>query len=196
MRKKEKEIIDWQSLSKKERRQLKREQKRLRREREARGKRLTKWAFILGMVVFLVGGFFLVKYLKAKRYENAPKIQIRPQTHNFSKISASKGVVKTSFEVKNIGVSPLVISEMETSCECTTAILKNNGQESPVFGMHDNPSDWSASLEPDETAELEVVFDPNFHKDTFGPVTRIVSIFSNDPEKKEEKVTVFANVER
>ena len=191
--------INQQGLSKRERRQLKKEQKRLRRIREIRRKRLVKWGSFLGVIILLVGGFFLFKYAKAKRYENASKIQVTPITHNFGKIPASEGAVEAVFEVKNVGALPLLISGMETSCGCTTAKLKSKDQESntvesPKFGMHNNPTDWSISIEPGITVELAVTFDPNFHKNSFGPVTRTISIFSNDPGKSEEKVTILANV--
>lgn len=187
-------ITGPQSLSKKERRQFKKEQKRLRIIKEGRRKRLVKWGFSLGIIILLAGSFFLFRYVKARRYEKAPKIQVTPTIHNFGKISASEGTAETSFEVKNIGVSPLALSGMETSCGCTTAKLKAGEKESPAFSMHGNPADWSTSLEPGETAELVVVFDPNYHQDIFGPITRTVSLFSNDPWKSKEIITVLANV--
>jgi len=191
--------IDWQNLTKKERRQLKREQKRVRREGAVKKNKLTKWGLVLGLMVILGTGFFMVRYLKAKGYENAPKIQITSALHDFGEISASQGLVETSFEVNNIGDSELIISGMETSCGCTTAKLKtwdkeSNLRESPEFGMHNNPTNWSTSIEPGTTTKLIVTFDPNFHENTFGPVTRTVSVFSNDPGKSEEKVTILANV--
>lgn len=189
-------MTDWQNLSKRERRQLKKEQKRRERVREKRKKRLIKWGIVLGIFVLLAGIFLLFGYLNEKRYENAPKIQVTPQTYNFGKVPASEGKVEITFEVKNVGVVPLTISGMETSCGCTTAKLQIGDKESPEFGMHNNPTDWSTSLESDETAELLVVFDPNFHKDTFGSVTRTVSIFSNDPGRREGKVSIYADVER
>lgn len=184
--------------TKKERRQLKKEQKQLRRERAVRNKWLMKWGFILGASILLGGSFFLFRYVRAKRYENAPKIQLTPITYDFGEIFASQGIVDTSFKVNNVGVSTLVISGLETSCGCTKARLKVKDQdsnivESPEFGMHGNPTDWSANLEPGEEAELVVTFDPNFHKNTFGPVTRTVSIFSNDPWQST-KATIYANV--
>lgn len=187
-------------LTKKERRKLKREQKRLKRKQGAVRERLMKWGSILGVVALLVGGVFIFRYWNQKRFENPPKIQITPKTYNFGKVLASKGTVETSFEVKNVGVSPLIISGMETSCGCTKAKLKIKDQkskirESPEFGMHGNPTNWSTSIEPGETAKLVAIFDPNYHQ-VFGPVTRTVSIFSNDPWKKEEKVTIYADVER
>lgn len=185
---------EWQSLSRGERRRLKREQKRVNKEKEKAKKNLLKWASIFVILVVIGSGFFLVRYINAKRYENASKIKVTPTAHNFGKVQASEGVVETSFEVKNIGTSSLVVSGMETSCGCTTVILKYDGEESPVFGMHNNPTEWSVSLGQDEEAMLVVVFDPNFHKDSFGSITRTISIFSNDPGKNEARVNIYADV--
>lgn len=162
---------------------------------------IAKLLTILGgfvLLVVLVWGWNLIS---AKRYENAPQIQVTPKVYDFGKVPASQGTVETTFEVKNVGVSNLILSGMETSCGCTKAKLKVKSEkskviESPEFGMHGNPTDWSASLEPGETAELVVVFDPNFHQNTAGPVTRTISIFSNDPGRGKETITTYANVQR
>ncbi len=193
--------IDQPVLSKQERRRLKKEQKQLRRLKAIRRKQLTKWGTILAVIILLVGAFSLSKALKAKRYQNKPKIQLTPASYNFDNISASDGVVKTSFEVKNVGVSPFTLTGIVTSCGCTSAKLRTKDQqsntiESPTFGMHNNPTNWSVSLDPNQTAELSIFFDPNFHQNASGPVTRTISIFSNDPGKSEAQLTIYANVQR
>lgn len=182
-------------LSKKERRRLKKEQKRLRGRQEARRSQIAKSLTILGGAILLVGLAWGWNLISAKRYENAPRIQVTPKVYNFGKVIASQGTVETTFEVKNVGVSKLVLSGMETSCGCTTAILEKDGQRGPTFGMHNNPTDWRQELAPQETASLKVIFDPNFHE-TFGPVTRVISIFSSDPGRGEEKITIYADVQR
>lgn len=187
---------DWQNLSRKERRQLKRERKKLEKQKEQRKKTLLRWINFFSVLVIFGGSFFLFRYFKTKRYENAPRIEVNPAAHDFGNVLASDGKVETAFEIKNVGGATLTLSGMETSCGCTTARLKLNGEESPVFSMHNNPTDWSASLEPDKKAELKVVFDPNYHKDAFGSVTRTVSIFSNDTGIKEEKINIYATVQR
>lgn len=187
---------DWQNLTKKERRELKKEEKRQRQEQEAKRGRLAKWGIILGAIAILVGGLFLFKDFSAKKYEGAAKIHVTPTIYDFGKVLAAGGNVEKGFEVRNDGISPLSISGLETSCDCTTAKLKIGDEESPIFGMHNNSSDWSASLEPGKAAELIVIFDPNFHQDASGPITRTVTIFSNDPLKSKETVTVYADIQR
>lgn len=197
----EKDQPDWSTLSKKERRLLKRERKKLEKRRERRKRSRLKWIGLAVVLVSLGGGIFLSQYFNTKRYQDAPKIQVTPKTHNFGQIPASAGKVETAFAVKNTGVATLTLSGLETSCGCTIATLKIKGPdsnitESPEFGMHDNPTNWSANLEPNEEAELVVVFDPDFHQNTSGPVTRTVSIFSNDPGNKEETINISATVQR
>ncbi len=189
------QTTDWHNLSKKERRELKKEQEKLERRQMVKKSRLIKWGSIFGTLIILAVVIFLYQNFQSRRYLNAPKIQVTPLTYSFGRISPANGVVEAHFEVKNVGVLSLVISGAETSCGCTTAILKNNQQESPIFGMHNNPANWSTAIEPGMTGDLVVIFDPNYHKDTFGPITRTVSIFSNDPGEKETKVDIYANVQ-
>ena len=201
MKNNQKTAVDWQNLSKNDRRKLKKEQKKNKKAKELSRKKLVKWGSILGVVI-VVGLVWLgLGQVKEKSYKEAAKIQISPASRNLGQISAALGTVETSFEVKNGGAGKLTISGMESSCGCTTAKLKSKGQESkmvesPEFGMHNNPTDWSIILEVDETAELVVTFDPNFHKNAFGPVTRTVSIFSNDPRNSKKEAVVFINVKK
>lgn len=72
-------------------------------------------------------------------------------------------VVSQTFPIQNQGTQPLLITNVVTSCGCTSA-------------------DLSASLIPaGQRADLVVLFDPDFH-DTSGPVTRLVWLETNDPD--------------
>ena len=61
--------------------------------------------------------------------------------------------------------------------------MEGHGQE--------NPTDWEVAIKPGDTAVLQVYYDPTVHPDLIGPVTRTVSVFSNDPVEFETKVTIF-----
>lgn len=184
--------IDWQALPKKERRRLKRELEKLEQAQEKGKSKLIKWGFLLGTIVILVGGFFLFSFWEKKRFENAPRLEMVPATFDFGKVSPKEGKKETSFTIKNSGVSPLTLLGAKTSCDCTTAQFKIGESQSPIFGMHDSPN-WSATLKPGEKAEMEVYYDPAVHP-VLGPITRTVSIFSNDPTTPEKKITVYAEV--
>lgn len=183
--------IDWQSLPKRERRRLKKELERERKAAEQRKKKFLKWVVVLGTIIFLAGGFFLFRFFQEKRFANAPRLEVSPATFDFGKVSL-KEKKQTSFTVKNSGASSLTLSGARTSCDCTTAQFKIGESQSPIFGMHEPPS-WSVTLKVGETGELVVFYDPAVHPEV-GSITRVVSIFSNDPRGKEKKVTVYAEV--
>jgi hypothetical protein len=90
----------------------------------------------------------------------------------------------------------LRIFDMETSCSCTTASVVYNGIEGPYFNMRDhgtNPKDWSVEINPGDSAQLKVLYDPRVHPDARGAVTRIVTLFTNDPRKGVEEVYAQLN---
>lgn len=127
--------------------------------------------------------------LIAEAPADRPILELTPESIDVGEISMAKGEVERVYQVKNTGQTNLIIIGMESSCMCTSAILRNNGQESPVFGMHDNPTDWSTTIVPGGEAELVVTFDPNAHgPDAVGVITRTVSIQSNDVIDSAKKV--------
>lgn len=133
--------------------------------------------------------------LIAEAPEDRPIISIEPESIDLGKVSMAQGEVKTIFKVKNIGQTDLKLSGMETSCMCTTVILRKDGRESPIFGMHDNPTDWSETLAPGEEAELTATFDPAYHgPEGTGAVTRTITVFSDDPIDFSKKVQFDATV--
>ncbi len=125
-----------------------------------------------------------------------PKMSIEPTLYDFGDVSFAGGVVKTVMTIKNEGDSDLVINEMDTSCGCTSASITKDGVEGPVYGMKmhgKNPVGWSVTLKPGEMALLNVYYDPTVHPDLRGPVTRSVSVFSNDPVEFQKDVRIEVN---
>lgn len=121
------------------------------------------------------------------------ELSISPSSYDFGSVSQKEGVVSTSFTVKNIGTSDLVIDDMLSSCGCTSARLVVDGKEGPKFGMHNNPKNWSATIKPGESTELNVYYDPDVHKDFRGTATRDITVFSNDSKNSETKVRIKLN---
>lgn len=146
---------------------------------------------IVGTVAYNAGG--------EQSDSGTPKIEIVDSQYDFGDIKIDGGVVKHSFEIGNNGDADLKLSNISTSCMCTTAVLEVDGEKSPEFGMHKNPAFWSKKLAPGQTASLEATFDPMAHGlDAIGPVTRGITMYSNDGGGKDVK-TVFmftANVIR
>ncbi|MDP2684335.1 MAG: DUF1573 domain-containing protein [bacterium] len=118
------------------------------------------------------------------------EISISPSKFDFNQVSQKNGVVNTSFTVENSGTADLIIDDMESSCMCTSAAIVVDGKEGPKFGMHNNPTNWSATIKPGESAELIVYYDPNVHQDFRGRATREVIISSNADNNSTEKVTI------
>ncbi len=187
---------DLMHLSKGERRRLKRQRKKERREKERTEKKRNKTKNMLKIlipviIVIGVAGFFL-----SSSFAETPRIQVMPGYHDFGDVPAGGSVVSALMDVTNVGKGDLIMSNMDSSCGCTSASMIVDGKEGPRFSMSahgTNPIDWSVTLKPGQTAKLKVYYDPSVHSDQRGPVTRYITIFSNDLLNSQMKVTIEAN---
>lgn len=170
-------------------RELEKELLRRRPRRAFTPSKSKKVAIGLVVIIILLASLGLVSlwYLSLDR----PEIEVNPSSYDFGNIQ--REVVSKTFEIRNSGKAELKLTQVSTSCGCTTAVVKARGIVSPVFGLHNNPKDWSIVLLPGETAALEVTYDAELHPDT-GLVHRVVYIKSNDPMKPEAQVDIWANV--
>ena len=108
-------------------------------------------------------------------------------------VSLQGGVVDTTIPLVNIGEGTLRISSMETSCGCTSASIINNGVEGPAFGMKGHgptPTSWHTDINSGEQAVLKIYYNPAVHPDLRGPVTRTITIYSDDPESPTQDVRI------
>ena len=123
-----------------------------------------------------------------------PIVKISPETIEMGRVSQKNGIAATFFEIKNNGKSDLIINRLDTSCGCTVASIVYNGQEGPKFAMAghgtENPTDWKITIPAGQIGQLKVYYDPSVHKDLFGPVTREIYIYSNDPLDFEKSVKI------
>ncbi len=173
-------------------RREKREKERLELDRKEKRDRWIKYGVIA--LIIIVSGFYL--YKRDAGLKNAPKIVIKPSSYNFWDVSVAGGVVKTAMTIKNEGKSDLLIDDMDSSCGCTTASITKDGKEGPIFGMKahgTNPGGWSETLKPGETAEINIYYDPQVHPDMRGRVTRVITVFSNDPNTTKKIVKIDVN---
>lgn len=180
-------------LTKKEKYLLKKQQKEETRFKAAKKKKIKKFLILfLPLVVLSSVIIYLVVF---SGNQGTPRIEITPTEYNAGTVSMSDGLVEKIFEIKNVGQGNLKISDIKTSCMCTTAILEINEETSPQFDMHSSNLFWSEKLEPGEIGLLKVVFDPSFHgPQGTGSVVRTISIFSNDSENREMKARLLADV--
>ncbi len=191
------EEIDMEGLSRKQRKLLK---KKLRKEEEKktrqRGKRrkLIVQAGIVIVVLLFIGLYFMSSK-PSPDSAGSPLMRISTEKYSFGDVSVSGGIVSTEIDIENLGDGNLMISRLESSCMCTTATIIKDGVEGPVFGMHENPAalGWSQTVGPNETAQLKIYYDPTVHRELRGPVTRIISIHSNDPASPRKEVRIDLN---
>jgi len=79
-------------------------------------------------------------------------------THEFGEIKEADGKVSHSFEIKNTGDQPLVITRVIASCGCTTP-------------------EWTKEpIAAGKTGKIQVSFDPANRP---GPFTKTMSVYSN-----------------
>jgi len=103
---------------------------------------------------------------------NAPQLIIENTVHNFGSIT-SGDVVSTTFKLTNTGKTDLNIRKTKSSCGCTV----------PQLTIKD--------LKPGESVDLSVTFNSSGRK---GTQIKTVMIYSNDPAKPIQKVTIKSKV--
>ncbi len=187
---------DYPNLSKSQRKKLKKERKiqekedeRKVRAKKKRNRKIKKYSIII-LIILGVIGFFYIRSIPPK---NAPIIEISPETHNFGAVSQAKGTVSAIMTIKNVGVTDLILNNMDTSCGCTSAAIVKDGIEGPKFSMSmhgTNPTNWQEVIAPGDTLELKVYYNPNVHKEMRGAFTRSVMIYSNDPRYKMKEAKI------
>ena len=110
----------------------------------------------------------------------AGALRARETNFNFGSISMAAGKVTHLYRFRNAGAEPIVLGKMYTSCMCTTAALvKSSGRKFAPVGMpgHTPIPALNETLQPNEEAMVEVVFDPAAHGPAgIGPVDRVVTI--------------------
>jgi hypothetical protein len=114
---------------------------------------------------------------------------------DFGSVSMAAGKVTHKYWIRNAGGAPIVINKMFTSCMCTTATLVKSARKYDTVGMpgHGFMPTISAPLAPNESAMVEVVFDPAAHGPAgIGRVERVVTIQTDREEPLE--LTFVANV--
>jgi rhodanese-related sulfurtransferase len=104
--------------------------------------------------------------------EGGTGLEVVPEIYDFGKINKENGTVSTSFTVKNITDSEILITEITTSCGCTTAEIE------------------AKLIEPGTAQTLTVIFDPNFHKEPDGKFSRTVFLQTSDNQEVQAKIAV------
>lgn len=183
-------------MDKHERKKIKKEEKRQTFEREKRKKALQKWLKISVISLVLLAGMAYLIFFRWSVVSHAGTLRIAKTEHNFGLVPVQGGAVDIEIPLVNIGEGALTITSLETSCGCTRASIVNQGKEGPTFGMAghgSNPKDWRTIVQPGEQAVVKIYYDPATHPDLRGPITRVVTIRSDDPTSPKQEVRIKVN---
>jgi hypothetical protein len=103
-----------------------------------------------------------------------------PETlYDFGVVLMKNGKVSRRFKITNPTDKDLTAEYLSTSCMCTTAYIVDDKSRSGPFGMEGMSSSGKAKIlfRPQESREIEVVFDPNAHGPAgVGPLQRFVTL--------------------
>ncbi len=182
-------------LTKRERRLLKKQQQEQERLRLIRRKKIKK-AFFISLLILLLAGIivlFAKNYTPEENHPGEPQLEILANKYDAGTVSMADGLVKHTYEIKNIGIGDLKIDSIWTSCHCTTARLTVGDKTSREFGMDKRST--LQKIAPGQTGFLEVTFDPAFHgPQGTGSVVRVVYLSTNDAQNRKVEVKLLANV--
>ncbi|MDP3987879.1 MAG: DUF1573 domain-containing protein [Candidatus Levybacteria bacterium] len=151
-------------------------------------------------VVVLGGGMYFASNQPQKAAVGktaGAKVQTIETSFDFKDVKYSGGNAKHGFKIKNSGTKDLTIANMVTSCMCTKVYLQAGNIKSPEFGMKGMSSDssWKGVVKPGEEAQVVADFDPTAHgPQGVGPISRIVSFETNDPDHPYVEFTFNAVV--
>jgi len=100
------------------------------------------------------------------------RLVVSPLEYDLGKVKQSGGVVSRTFAARNEGGKDVAVSEVLTSCSCTTAEINKK------------------VIKPEETADFKVIFDPNYHFEDEGRFFRTATIKYNSDFLAEAKIYV------
>lgn len=158
---------------------------------------------VTGIVVSTVLVLLFAVFVISSPSNNPPRINasgnanaytLDPTSYDWGDISYDGETATKSFKIKNKGTDTLKLYNVKTSCHCTKAQLITGDQQSPLFGMSD-VSSWISEVKPGEEATLVVRFDQRYHgPQGLGPVTRFVSVDTNDRSNSKLTFTLTGTV--
>lgn len=145
-------------------------------------KKLIIGVSLITLLALGAGIFFISKSSSAVMTASASaKMEADPKNYDFGIVPINGPKISKTYTVKNSGTEPLKITNVKTSCGCTTATVTIDSQESPAFGMHTPQSRWIGVVNPGKSAEIKAIFDQAFHgPQGTGDITRVISFETND----------------
>ncbi|MCR4328269.1 MAG: DUF1573 domain-containing protein [Patescibacteria group bacterium] len=122
-------------------------------------------------VMVIVGGIVVVGSWRSQdtvpvQVSQVPSLLVPDESlYAFGPISMGAGKVSHAFTVRNTGDEAVRVTQLYTSCMCTTAQIRASGGDAGPFGMrgHGFLPRINIPIEPGEEAVVEAVFDPAAH---------------------------------
>jgi len=105
--------------------------------------------------------------------KSTPRISVSENKHDFGKVKEGS-LLTLNLGIKSIGESDLLITDVQTSCGCTAALLSSD------------------KLKPGESGNVRIELDTSGMK---GNKTRTLAIKSNDPLNPRFVITLLVEVE-
>lgn len=129
----------------------------------------TNWDRLPSLTSFRIGAPLVERV-------HGPHLLLSPREYDLGVVKQSGGLVSRTFDVFNNGSENVEISDVLTSCSCTSATI--------------NPK----LIEPGAHGTLIVAFDPNYHFEDDGRFFRTATIKSNIHGEAPE-ARIFAEVD-
>ena len=129
--------------------------------------------FTKGIFYFRLVALFTLLFASLNNFSQA-KMEITETKKNFGFVKRGE-IIKNEFEISNSGNAPLLISDIEVACSCTTVDFSKQ----PIL--------------PGQKAKILVIFNTTT---VYGRQDRVVYVTSNDPKgphKLRYKGTVSTN---
>jgi len=108
------------------------------------------------------------------RFTGGPKISFAEKQRDFGKI-VQGDIIQYEFDFSNDGDENLEITNVQTSCGCTAAVVEGS------------------VLKPSESGSIKVGFDSTGRE---GRTSKTIVVMSNDPENPAVTLTIYAEIER
>lgn len=154
-------------------------------------------AIIIGTLLILGGGVMVLSSQSASSKvvsSQNVKAEAAEKKFDWGQIDYNGPKATKSFKIKNSGSEILKLTNIKTSCSCTSAQIIIDGNQSPLFSMH-SVSSWVGEVQSGKEAELVVVFDQSFHGPSgVGPIERIISVETNDAKNPKIEFNLTGNV--
>lgn len=125
---------------------------------------------------------------------NAVSLKAEETTFDFGRISMAAGPVRHTFVVTNPSSETITIEKIYTSCMCTTATLKLDGQTFGPFGMpgHGSIPSLNQAIAPSQEIVIEAEFDPAAHGPAgIGQIDRSIIVKTSAGQPLELRFKTF-----